>query len=61
MNKLAILDEDARLFAPPREVESGPTLLALDDGFLAYSLVPGALHLVRPAWRGLRHGGAQAI
>ncbi|XXT19132.1 hypothetical protein WME94_53790 [Sorangium sp. So ce429] len=40
---LAILDEGARLIAPAREVESGPMLLALDDGFLVYSLTPGAL------------------
>ncbi|WP_437755393.1 hypothetical protein [Sorangium sp. So ce1389] len=40
---LAILDEGARLITPAREVESGPMILALDDGFLVYSLTPGAL------------------
>ncbi|AGP33286.1 hypothetical protein [Sorangium cellulosum] len=40
---LAILDEGARLVAPARELESGPMLLALDDGFLVYRSSPGAL------------------
>lgn len=42
-NMVAILDQGAGLMAPAREIESGPMLLALDDGFLLYSSSPGTL------------------
>ncbi|WP_159397419.1 hypothetical protein [Sorangium cellulosum] len=58
---LTILDGSAREIAPAREMAAGPGILALDDGFLLYSIVTSSAAIQALDLDGRERGPALAL